>query len=84
MTVLPQCVVPENIYTPLPPREKFRGEGGSKKETIAKGVGVAYSRFFLRGLMKIGELLIIKSFSVEQEFSYFTVIGLQNKYYCLD
>ena len=72
---------------PLPPQGgqgKFRGEGGSKKETIAEGAGVAYSRFFPRGLMKIGELLIIYSFSVEQAFSYFTVIGLQNKYYCLD
>ena len=32
--------------------------------------------FFPGGLSKIGELLINKSFSVEQVFSYFSVTGI--------
>ena len=37
---------------------------------------------FPGGMSKIDELLTNNRFSVEQVVSYFTVTGLQNKYYC--
>ena len=67
-----------------------------KRRQFARGWRVAYRGFFFRGveggglltevffpggLSKIGELLIKNRFSVEQAFSYFTVTGLQNKYF---
>ena len=69
--------------------------GAPEKETISEGVegclrrffsrgggGGAYRGFFPGGLSKIGELLIKKNrFSVEQAFSYFTITGVQNKYF---
>ena len=68
------CVVPEGIHTPPPLPEgkgNFKGKGGSE------GVGCwLQSFFFPGGLSKIGELLINKSFSVEQVFSYFSVTGI--------
>ena len=68
------CVVPEGIHTPPPPsggQGKFQREGG------IRGGGVLLTElFFPGGLSKIGELLINKSFSVEQVFSYFSVTGI--------
>ena len=67
------CVVPEGIHTPPPSggQGKFQGEGG------IRGGGVLLTElFFPGGLSKIGELLINKSFSVEQVFSYFSVTGI--------
>ena len=50
-------------------------------EAISEGWGLLIE-VIPGGLSKIGVLLINNSFSVEQAFSYFTVTGLQNKYYC--
>ena len=68
------CVVPEGIHTPPPP---FRRAGEiSRGRGDPRGWGVAYKAFFPGGLSKIGQLLINKSFSVEQVFSYFSVAGI--------
>ena len=70
---------------PSPPTEgngNSEGSGGPKGD-IFRGDGGCLQRYFSRGLSKIGEFLINNCFSVEQAFSYFTVTGLQNKYYCL-
>ena len=69
------CVVPEDIHTTPPPLPEgngnFKGKGGSE------GVGCCLQSFFFSGgLSKIAELLINKSFSVEQVFSYFSVTGI--------
>ena len=52
-----------------------------KRRQFARGWRVADRGFFPGGLSKIGELLIKNRFSVEQAFSYFTVTGVQNKYF---
>ena len=70
------CVVPEGIHTTPPPppsggQRKFQGEGG-----LRVGGVLLTELFFPGGLSKIGELLINKSFSVEQVFSYFSVTGI--------
>ena len=56
-----QCVVPENIHTPPPPRRRAmevqRG-GGVQKEAISEGVGVASRVFCLGALSKIDEQAI--------------------------
>ena len=72
------CVVPENIHTPpFPPRKatEILRVGGSKRRQVLKGWGVSYRGFFLRGLGKIGKLLI-NNLSVKQAISYFTVTGV--------
>ena len=53
----------------------FKGGGGG-----GGGGGLLTEVFFPGGLSKI-EVLIKNRFSVEQAFSYFTVTGLQNKYF---
>ena len=52
-------------------------EGGSKRRQFLRGWGAP------GGMSMTGELLINNRVSAEQVFSYFTVTGLQNKYYCL-
>ena len=79
------CVVLENIHTPPPsPATEGNGNlegrgGGSQKEAISEGVGVAYRGFFLGGLSTFGELLINNSFSVEQAITYFIVTGVSKQ-----
>ena len=72
------------FVTPTHGKRKFLGEGGLKRRQFPRGWGVPYRVFFPGGLSKISELLINKRFSVEEAFSYFTVTGLQSKFYCLD
>ena len=77
-------------YPPPPPALSKEGNRNSKgrgvqKELNSEGVGGCLKRCFSRGLNMISELLINNSFSVDQAFSYFTVTGLQNKYFiCID
>ena len=75
-------------YLPPPPpnggQREFQGKGrggGSKRRNFPRGIEVAYRGIFPGRLSRIGEFLINKCFSVDQAFSYFTVNGLQNKYY---
>ena len=59
-----------------------KGGGGCLLRFFSRGGGgVAYRGFFPGGLSKIGGLLIKNRFSVEQAFSYFTITGVQNKYF---
>ena len=73
MPLISLCSARRYSYPPSPFRragEISRGRGDPR------GWGVAYKAFFPGGLSKIGELLINKSFSVEQVFSYFSVAGI--------
>ena len=62
-------------------QRKFRGEGEGdvKKEAISEGVGGSYRGLFPGGLIKIGELIINSSFSVEKAISYFTVTSVSKQ-----
>ena len=72
---------------PSPPRRATEiprgGGGGAPKGDIFRGDGGCFQRYFSRGLNNIGEFLINNCFYVEHAFSYYTVSGRQNKYYCL-
>ena len=72
------------MHTPTGGNGNSEGRGGGgKRRQFPRRWGVAYRGFSSRGLSKISELLLNNSFSVEQAFSYFTVTGLQNKYFRL-
>ena len=75
-----KCVVPENIpHTPPLPTEgngNSEGRGAPKEGNFQGGEGLLSEFFFPGSLSKIGELLIKKSFSVEQATSCFTVTSV--------
>ena len=56
------------------------GKGEGPKGSFPRGRGFTHLGFFFQGaLSKIGELLIINSFSVEQVISYFTVTSVSKQ-----
>ena len=81
MPLISLCSSRRCPYPPPPPFRRAteisigRG-GGGEKEVISEGVGLLAEVFFSGGLSKIGGLIINKSFSVEQVFSYFSVTGI--------
>ena len=67
-------------------QRKFRGEGGAsnvKKEAISEEVGGSYRGLFPGGLIKIGELIINSSFSVEKAISYCKVTSVSKQVFLL-